>query len=144
MTTRTERVVVVPCSGIGKPLGSVSREAAYELCENLRPHTTELVALSKLVMGDSASRETVAQNPCVAIDGCQLACASKMVQQSGGTRTHTARVLDVFRRHKELKAEGIAELNDAGRKLARAMAEELVLTVDALGASGVAKGRTHA
>ena len=30
-------VVVIPCSGIGKPFGTVSREAAYELCENLRP-----------------------------------------------------------------------------------------------------------
>ena len=29
------RVVVIPCSGIGKALGSVSREAAYELCEDL-------------------------------------------------------------------------------------------------------------
>ncbi len=138
------RVVVVPCSGIGKPSGSVSREAAYELCENLRPHATELVALSRLVMGDSASRETVAQNPCVAIDGCQRACASKMIKESGGTCTHTARVLDAFRRNKELRAEGIAELNDAGRKLACAIAEELALAVDALRSSGQAKGAADA
>jgi len=144
MTRTKQRVVVVPCSGIGKALGSVSREAAYELCENLRPHVTELVALSKLVMGDNASRETVARNPCVAIDGCQRSCASKLVKQSGGMRTHTARVLDALRRHKGLKAEGIAELNDAGQKLARVMAEELVETVDALGASGAAKGATYA
>ena len=45
------RVVIVPCSGIGKALGSVAREAAYELCEELRPESTDLVALSKLVLG---------------------------------------------------------------------------------------------
>ena len=37
MNTDKTRVVVVPCSGIGKPFGTVSREAAYELCEELRP-----------------------------------------------------------------------------------------------------------
>jgi hypothetical protein len=42
-------VVVSPCSGIGKAFGTVSREAAYELCENFRPADTNLVALSKLV-----------------------------------------------------------------------------------------------
>ena len=44
-------IAIVPCSGIGKPLGSVTREATYELCEHLRPHDTQLVALSKLVLG---------------------------------------------------------------------------------------------
>ncbi len=137
------RVAVVPCSGIGKPPGSVSREAAYELCESLRPQITELVALSKLVMGDSASRETVARSPCVAIDGCQRSCASKMVEESGGVRTHTANVMDALRRNRGLKVEGIAELNDAGKKLARLIAEELVEIVDAFGASGVGKGAPH-
>ena len=37
MSSPGETVVVVPCSGIGKTFGSVSREAAYDLCEDLRP-----------------------------------------------------------------------------------------------------------
>ncbi|MCX6096319.1 MAG: hypothetical protein NT125_06345 [Candidatus Bipolaricaulota bacterium] len=138
------RVVVVPCSGIGKPSGSVSREAAYELCESLRPQNTELVALSKLVLGDAATHETVARTPCVAIDGCQQMCASKMVKKSGGTVIHAVAVLDAFRRHRELKAEGIAELNDAGRKLARVMAQEMADTVDAIASAEAAKGESHA
>jgi uncharacterized metal-binding protein len=80
-----QTVVIVPCSGIGKTFGTVSREAAYELCENLRPDDTTLVALSKLVLGDSTARETVAQNPVVTIDGCKQRCAAKLVKQSGGT-----------------------------------------------------------
>ena len=42
-------------------------------------------------------------------------------------------VLDVFRRHKDLKPEGIAELNEAGRKLARVLAEEVAVSLDAAG-----------
>ena len=57
------RVVVVPCSGIGKPFGTVSREAAYDLCDELRPESTRLVALAKLVLGDPEARELLAQHP---------------------------------------------------------------------------------
>jgi len=130
MNTDKTRVVVVPCSGIGKPFGAVSREAAYELCEELRPDSTRLVALAKLVLGDPAARELVGRYPAVTIDGCKQMCASKMVAQSGGTVAHEVAVLDVFRRHKELKPEGIAELNEAGQKLARVLAEEVAAKLD--------------
>ena len=40
------KVIIVPCSGIGKTYGTVSREAAYEVVEDLRPETAGIVALS--------------------------------------------------------------------------------------------------
>ncbi len=124
-------VVVVPCSGIGKPFGTVSREAAYDVCEELRPESTRLVALAKLVLGEPGARELVAEHPAVTIDGCKQMCAAKMVRESGGTISHEIAVLDVFRRHKDLKPEGIAELNEAGRKLARVLADEVAAGLDA-------------
>ena len=87
MNSCKDPLVVVPCSGIGKPFGTVSREAAYDLCDELRPGNTRLVALTRLV-------------------------------------------LDVFRRHKDLKPEGIAVLNEPGRKLARVLAEEIAESLD--------------
>ncbi len=137
-------VVVVPCSGIGKPFGSVSREAAYDLCEELRPNDTRLVALSKLVLGDAAARELVAQSPTVTIDGCKHMCAAKMVKESGGTVAREVAVLDVFRRHKDLKPEGIAELNEAGRKLARMLAQDVARELESIRVSAPAKGESHA
>jgi len=71
--------------------------------------------------------------PTIAIDGCKLACAATLVRQSGGSVARQAAVLDAYRRHKELKPDGIAELNAQGKQLARVMAEELALVVDALG-----------
>ncbi len=139
MSTTEEMVVVVPCSGIGKPFGSVSREAAYELCEELRPESTRLVALAKLVMGEPEARELVAKHPAITIDGCKQMCAARMVKESGGTVAHEVAVLEVFRRHKNLKPEGIAELNEAGRKLARVLAEEVAESLD-----GTANGGCHA
>ena len=141
MSSPDASVVVVPCSGIGKSYGTVSREAAYDLCEDLRPNGTRLVALAKLVLGDAAACELVAQHPAVTIDGCKQMCASKMVKQSGGTVMREVSVLDVFRCHKDLKPEGIAELNAAGRKLARVLAEEVVASLDVVDAG--AKGASH-
>lgn len=125
------KVVIVPCSGIGKTYGTVSREAAYEVVEELRPESSQLVALSLLVLGDEAARAAVAANPAVTIDGCKLACATKMVQESGGTIARDFAVLDVYREHRKLRPRGIAELNEGGQQLAHVLAEEVSAVVDA-------------
>lgn len=143
MTGDGIRVVVIPCSGIGKPYGTVSREAAYDLCDELRPDGTTLVALAKLVLGEEEARERIRTCPTVTIDGCKLMCASKLVTLSGGRVAHEVEVLDVYRRHKELKPEGIAALNEGGRKLARVLAEEVAEVVDAL-RTGTPPGGRHA
>jgi uncharacterized metal-binding protein len=127
-----ERVVIVPCSGIGKTYGSVSREAAYLVVDELRPERCQLVALSMLVMGDETARAAVAGHRAIAIDGCKLACANKMVQESGGTVAQEFAVLDVYRRYRQFKPRGIAELNEGGQQLAQALAEEIAARVDQL------------
>ena len=133
------RVAVIPCSGIGKALGSVTREAAYHLCEDLRPDQTELVALSKLVLGEELARERVRNNPAVTIDGCPQMCAAKLVRLSGGNIAREVAVFEAFRRYKDLKPEGIAELNEPGKQLARALAAEIAADVDQ-----IAEGGPHA
>ena len=122
----------MPCSGIGKTYGTVSREAAYEVIEELCPQTSQLVALSLLVLGDEAAREAVAANPAITIDGCKLACATKMVQESGGTVARDFAVLDVYRRHRQLKPRGIAALNEGGQQLAHVLAEEVASVIGTL------------
>jgi uncharacterized metal-binding protein len=132
----TSKIVIVPCSGIGKSYGTVAREGAYVVTEDLRPDMTKLVPLSLLVLGDEQARADVSGTPAITIDGCKLACATKMVTaiaaESGGTVARDLAVLDVFRRHRQLKPAGIAELNEGGQKLALALAEEVVALVDEL------------
>lgn len=131
-----QKVVIVPCSGIGKTYGTVSREAAYDLIENLRPESTQLVPLSLLVLGDAAARQSVANCPAITIDGCKLACATKMVRESGGTVAGNFAVLDVYRRYRQFKPDGIAWLNAGGEQLAHALAEEAAKVVDDLRTGG--------
>jgi uncharacterized metal-binding protein len=128
----SQKVVIVPCSGIGKTYGTVSREAAYEVIEDLHPGTTQLVALSMLVLGEESARAAVAGSPAITIDGCKLACASKMVAESGGQVAREFAVLDVYRQNRKLKPQGIAELNEGGQQLAHVLAEEISVVVDEL------------
>ena len=136
----TSKVVIVPCSGIGKTYGTVSREAAYIVVDELRPEETQLVALSKLVLGDEDARQALAEGAAVTIDGCKLACATKMVQESGGTLAQDFAVLDVYRRYRQFKPQGISELNEGGQQLAQALADEVAEVVDRQQAGPVQEG----
>ena len=130
------KVAVVPCSGIGKSYGTVSRVAAYQVVEDDRPEETILVPLSLLVMGDCDTQAALTSLPAVTIDGCKLACATKMVQECGGRVAREFAVLDVYRRYREFKPQGIAELSEGGEKLAAALAAEIDRVVDELAGEG--------
>jgi len=129
---KQNKVVIVPCSGIGKTYGTVSREAAYMLTEETRPEVAQLVALSLLVLGDEEASQAVSAHPAITIDGCKLACATKMVKESGGLVAQDFAVLDVYRRNKQFKPQGISELNQGGLQLAQALAQEAAAVIDSL------------
>ncbi len=120
------RTVIVPCSGIGKTYGTVTREAAYIVVEELAPETTRIVPLSLLVLGDEDAQAAVRGVPVITLDGCKLACATVNVGEAGGHVAREFTVLDCYRRNKQCKPQGIAELNEGGLALAHALAEEVV------------------
>ena len=138
------KVVIVPCSGIGKTYGTVSREAAYDVVEDLRPDESQLVALSMLVLGEDGARAAVDGNQTITIDGCKLACATKMVRDNGGTVAKEYAVLDAYRRHRAFKPAGIAELNEGGRQLAHALAAEIAAEIDKIKVVNTGEGTDHA
>lgn len=127
-----EKVLIVPCSGIGKSYGTVAREGAFVVTEDLCPEKTRLVPLALLVLGEDETRAAISGAKAITIDGCKLACAAKVVAESGGAVAHGLQVLDVFRRHRDLKPSGIAELDENGHKLAQVLAEEVKEIVDAM------------
>jgi uncharacterized metal-binding protein len=127
-----DRVLIVPCSGIGKAFGSVGREAAYLVLEELRPHDTETVCLSLLTMGDEESHRLVREQRSIAIDGCPKACARVNIELAGAAPAAVFRVFDVFRAHKELRVDQVSDIGDNGREMARILAEEVAAKVDEL------------
>jgi uncharacterized metal-binding protein len=135
--SKSSKMNIVPCSGIGKSFGSVSRLAAYYITEDDRPTQSNLVPLALLVLGDKETNETVLANPSITLDGCKLQCARKIIGECGGQIAEDLVVLDIYRDHRDLKPAGVAELNEAGETLARAVADKADLIIDqTLGKTG--------
>ena len=84
----------------------------------------------KEVKGGKSFSEALAKYPAITLDGCKLACATKMVQECGGNVVKDFAVLDIYRRFHEFKPQGIAELNEGGQKLAEVLALEVDGIVD--------------
>jgi len=132
MSAQVKKVAVFACSGIGKSLGSVAREIGYELTERVRPETTVLTCLARLVINDPEARKLITENPVIAIDGCVKDCAKKCIESHAAKGVRAYQSIDFFKKHNHLKPEGIAELNEAGKKLAALAADELAEVVDEL------------
>lgn len=132
MTDTFKRILIVPCSGIGKAYGSVGREAMYRVVEELRPEAAATVCLSLLTLGDADAQAQVRDHPTITIDGCPKACAQINVQAAGTPPAASFRVFDVFRAHKELKVRSVSDLGESGDEMARILAEEVAAQVDAL------------
>jgi len=134
MGKKPKKVVVLPCSGIGKTFGSVARETTYELVDRLRPGVAVTTCLPLLVIEDPEAVRLVRENPVITIDGCPNDCARKSVEAAGGRPVRSLRAINFYKAHRDLKPEGISELNEAGRKLSEVAAGELCPVVEELAA----------
>jgi len=131
-----KKVLIIPCSGIGKAFGSVGREAMYMVIEEMRPEDSDTLCLSLLTLGDEEAKERVQCNPVITIDGCPKGCAEVNVKSAGGRSAANFRVVDAYREHPELKVKSVLHIGEEGKKLARFLAEKLAATVDAIKAKG--------
>ncbi len=134
MGKKHKKVVVLPCSGIGKVYGALARETMYELLERIRPGMVATTCLPLLVIKDPDAVALVTGNPVITIDGCPKDCAKKSVQALGKEPDKTYEAIKFYKEHKDLKPEGVAEVNDTGRKLAAVAAAEVAKVVDELAA----------
>ncbi|MFI5329447.1 MAG: putative zinc-binding protein [Desulfobaccales bacterium] len=129
-----KKVVVLPCSGIGKVYGALARETMYELLERVRPDMVVTTCLPLLVIKDPEAVALVTGNPVITIDGCPKDCAKKSVEALGKAVDQAFEAIKFYKEHKDLKPEGISEVNETGRKLAAVAAEEVAKVVDELAA----------
>jgi len=127
---KKRKVVIIPCSGIGKSLGTVGRVATYKVTDQLRPKETRTACLALLTVGDAQTAQLVKENPCIAIDGCPAQCSKKNIEASKGNLVHCITVTDVLRENRKLKPEGVIELNIEGDKLAEIIAKNIAEKVD--------------
>ncbi len=118
-------VLVIPCSGIGKVHGLMSREATYLITEELAPQQTDTLCLTLLVKGDAEAVGLVRSHACITIDGCAKACAEKNVEMAGGTVAKAIQVAEAFRNHRGAKPGNATALSNDGWAITREIAESV-------------------
>jgi uncharacterized metal-binding protein len=116
------KVLVIPCSGIGKVHGLISREAAYLVTDEVAPGRTDVVCLALLVREDEETLAKVRAHPCITIDGCGKACAQKNVEIAGGRVADAVQVAKVLTKHRGSQPGSGSELTEEGWAISREIA----------------------
>ena len=116
-------VLVIPCSGIGKVHGLISREATYLVTDELAPGQTDTLCLGLLVMRDADALAAITGSRCITIDGCPKACAEKNVQMAGGQAAKSVQVTEAIKKHHGAKPGTATDLSEDGWAIARDVAE---------------------
>ena len=124
-----KKVLVIPCSGIGKPIGTVSRETAYEI-KKRRPDIVETVCLAALTSGDEEAIKKLNKNFVITLDGCAKHCAQKNTQAFGKEPDKNYMILKFAAANPDKKPEGIADIGGGGQKLVKTISEKIVEDID--------------
>lgn len=132
----SDPVLIIPCSGIGKSFGTISREATYRVIEELKNGETDTLCLSLLVMGDKDAVQSVRSHRCIAVDGCPNECSKKNLELLGAKLAASFRVVNLLREHRGLRPNAVTFLDEDGRKLAGILAEQIGLKIDELNGRG--------
>jgi uncharacterized metal-binding protein len=119
------KAYVIPCSGVGKVHGLISREAVYEVVDRVLPEQTETICLALLVEGDSETKRKVQETPCITLDGCPKLCAYKNVELAGGNVAKGIRVYDTMKRHRGENFGTATTLSEAGWAVVDELAAEV-------------------
>jgi uncharacterized metal-binding protein len=123
---KKSKYIIIPCSGIGKALGTITRRATYIVTEELLPNDTDSICLPLLTIEDDETVRKIRENPCITLDGCVAQCAKKNVEHHHGKLKGSIRILDVIKENPKLKPGTVLDIGPDGEKLARKTAEKTV------------------
>jgi uncharacterized metal-binding protein len=123
------KVLVIPCSGVGKVHGLMAREATYCVVDELEPGASDTLCLALLVKGDEDAVEAVRTRPCITIDGCPKLCSYKNVELAGGNIAESVRVVDAFKGHQGAKPGTATELAEDGWTITDEIAHQVAARV---------------
>ena len=111
--------IVIPCSGIGKAFGTVSREATYQLTETNHQKEYRTMCLPLLVAGDQDAIDLLKKSRVYTIDGCPKKCATLSVERTGIDVTMEVMVPKVLAKNTDHKPGTVRDIGPNGILLAK-------------------------
>ena len=127
--SKKSKYIIIPCSGIGKAVGTITRRATYIVTDELLSNDTDSICLPLLTIQDGETVQKIRKNPCITVDGCIAQCAKKNVEHHQGKLKGSIRILDVIKENPKLKPGNVLDIGPDGEKLARKAAEKIVKIV---------------
>jgi uncharacterized metal-binding protein len=126
------KVLVIPCSGVGKVHGLIAREVALQVADDLQPEAAETLCLALLVKGEEEALAAVRIRPCITIDGCPKLCSLKNVELAGGTIAHHVTVVEAFKDHQGAQPGTATALEPDGWTITCELAQGVAAEITAL------------
>ena len=127
-----KKVGIVACSGEELPEGTVTRLAALQVLERLRPEDTVTICLPLFLAGGEGDRAFARFYPTIAVDGCEIRCAARATEMYSGKPAAGVLVTEVAANNGLEKPQGARRLNEAGLKAVDLTAERVAQLVDDL------------
>jgi len=126
-----DKVCLQPCLGLRKE-AILGRQALYVVHEDLRPDTTVLGCGPALNANVQEDVDFINMYPVLAVESCELDCATKLVSKKGKHAAVTLRVSDLVKTL-GIDLAGLPEHEiDTGDPAVQAIAKRIAEQVDAL------------
>ncbi len=127
-----KKVGIVACSGEELSEGTVTRLAALQVLEKLRPADTVTICLPLFLAGGAGDRAFAKFYPTIAVDGCELRCAARATEMYSSKPAASLMVRDLVAENGIEQPEGRRRLNAAGLQAVDLTAERIAESVDEL------------
>ncbi|MHB1135046.1 MAG: putative zinc-binding protein [Chloroflexota bacterium] len=139
MAGQALKVGIVACSGEDLCEGTISRLAARQVLEELRPGRTVTICLPLFLAGGEGERAFARTYPTIAVDGCGKACARRGTERHSGPVGAALAVSDIVagagqRTSGEVSAR---RLSDDDRAAVALVAARIATEVDRLAGPAV-------
>ncbi len=125
-----KKVGLISCSGEELPGGTLSRTAALQVLERLRPNETVTLCLPLFLAGDDKERAFARFYPTIAIDGCDKRCAALATEKFSAAPAASIVIPEFLAAHDLAAPQNRRRLEAAGESAAEALAEEIADRVD--------------
>jgi uncharacterized metal-binding protein len=127
-----KKVGLISCSGEELPEGTVTRRAVRRVLETLRPDNTVTLCLPLFLAGGEGERAFARRYPTIAIDGCAKRCAALATEKYSARPAVSIVVSEIANETRGPALGPARKLNDAGLRLADAVAQKIAEETDRL------------
>ena len=116
-----EHYAILPCNGLDKCAGVISREIAIKLCEK---DNNEIICPVYYRVAEKKYNKIAIERPLFVIDGCQTRCASKLAAEKNLKITRKIVIAEEARRH-EIELKDTLRITDKEQELIDTLFNEL-------------------